>query len=358
MPYTTPRGRVSAARMSGIPRRRRALTGPHRSTMARLRTRGVTVAATRRLAKASPRASPLGRLPISGDSHGTAGSGGRAPAGCRSARRRVAPRRARSGTGSRSRRPATRTSSSTRARAGSSSARRGSCSATPRTSAPPRSTRGWSSSTPTTAPSSSRGCSGSTTGRSPTHRIEYRMRAKDGSWRAVLVSTRALARDPDGVPIRTAGTITDVSDARALRERVAHADRLSSLGALASGVAHAVNNPLASVASGLRVLQEELERCGEAPGEARRPLPELRQAVGRRGAGGRARPRGRARRSSSSRRPARARAREPVDVRAELGGGDRPHAERDRAARPALGGPRPGAAARRRRCRASSARRS
>jgi PAS domain S-box-containing protein len=111
------------------------------------------------------------------------------------------------------------------------------------------------------------------------HRIEYRMRAKDGGWRAVLVSTRALARDPDGVPIRTAGTITDVTDARVLRERVAYADRLSSLGSLAAGVAHAVNNPLVSVAAGLRVLQEELERCALDPRRVPEKAPELRQAI-------------------------------------------------------------------------------
>ncbi|HEX9242305.1 MAG TPA: ATP-binding protein [Anaeromyxobacter sp.] len=113
----------------------------------------------------------------------------------------------------------------------------------------------------------------------PTHRIEYRMRAKDGAWRAVLISSRALARDPDGLPIRTSCTITDVTDARALRERVAYADRLSSLGSLAAGVAHAVNNPLVSVSAGLRMLQEELDRGAANPARLGERLPELRQAI-------------------------------------------------------------------------------
>jgi PAS domain S-box-containing protein len=117
------------------------------------------------------------------------------------------------------------------------------------------------------------------TGGSEIHRIEYRMRAKDGSWRAVLVSTRALARDPDGVPLRTAGTITDVTEARALRERLLAADRLVSLGTLASGIAHAVNNPLASVASTLKLVQEELDRCALDPSGVAAKIPDLRQAV-------------------------------------------------------------------------------
>jgi PAS domain S-box-containing protein len=117
------------------------------------------------------------------------------------------------------------------------------------------------------------------TGGAEIHRIEYRMRARDGSWRAVLISTRALARDPDGVPLRTAGTITDVTEARALRERLLAADRLVSLGSLAAGIAHAVNNPLSSVASTLKLLQEEMDKCIVDPSGVPQKIPELRQAV-------------------------------------------------------------------------------
>ncbi len=150
------------------------------------------------------------------------------------------------------------------------------------------------------------------------HRIEYRMRAKDGTWRAVLVSTRALARDPDGVPLRTAGTITDVTEARALRERALYADRLSSLGALASGVAHAVNNPLASVASGLRVLQEELERCVADPAQIAAKASELRQAIAD-AVTGSDRVRDVVRGLQLFSAPRGSGTREPVEVRAELG---------------------------------------
>ena len=56
-------------------------------------------------------------------------------------------------------------------------------------------------------------------------------------------------------------------------------DRRASLGALASGVAHAVNNPLASVASALRFLEEELERIAADPARLPAQLPQLRQAL-------------------------------------------------------------------------------
>jgi PAS domain S-box-containing protein len=155
-------------------------------------------------------------------------------------------------------------------------------------------------------------------GGAPVHRIEYRMRAKDGTWRAVLVSSRALARDPDGVPLRTAATITDVTEARAVRERVLHADRLASLGSLAAGVAHAVNNPLASVASGLKVLQEELERLEADPQRLAARLPDLRQATAD-AAQGANRVRDVVRGLQLFAAPRADGVREPVDVRAELG---------------------------------------
>ncbi len=154
-------------------------------------------------------------------------------------------------------------------------------------------------------------------GGAPVHRIEYRMRAKDGSWRAVLVSTRALARDPDGVPFRTAGTITDVTDARALRERVLAADRLVSLGSLAAGIAHAVNNPLSSVASTLKLMQEELDKCALDPARIADKVPDLRQALTDAVAGA-DRVRDVVRGLQLFSAPRTAGAREPIDVRAEL----------------------------------------
>jgi PAS domain S-box-containing protein len=52
----------------------------------------------------------------------------------------------------------------------------------------------------------------------------------------------------------------DVSEARRLRERVALSDRLASLGTLAAGVAHEINNPLTYVLGNASVVYRDLER--------------------------------------------------------------------------------------------------
>jgi signal transduction histidine kinase len=58
---------------------------------------------------------------------------------------------------------------------------------------------------------------------------------------------------------------------REVERRLAHAARLASLGTLAAGVAHEINNPLTYIRSNVAFLREELGRCDLAP-EARATL--------------------------------------------------------------------------------------
>jgi two-component system, cell cycle sensor histidine kinase and response regulator CckA len=51
----------------------------------------------------------------------------------------------------------------------------------------------------------------------------------------------------------------DVSEQRRLEKQMAHSDRLASLGTLAAGVAHEINNPLMFVVGNLSVVLEQLE---------------------------------------------------------------------------------------------------
>lgn len=62
-------------------------------------------------------------------------------------------------------------------------------------------------------------------GRSPAHKIEYRMLHKDGSIRWILDQARVMKRDAEGRPTRMSGTHTDVTDRKRIEEVVAESSQ-------------------------------------------------------------------------------------------------------------------------------------
>ncbi|HET6439520.1 MAG TPA: PAS domain-containing protein [Anaeromyxobacter sp.] len=157
-------------------------------------------------------------------------------------------------------------------------------------------------------------------GRTPAYVSEYRLPVGDGGWRWVLVSGRAVARDEAGRATRLAGTLTDITEAKRLQERLRDADRLAGVGTLAAGVAHEVNNPLAYVSANLAVLDERLVRLAGAaeldPG-GDTFVGEMRQAL-HEAMDGAARVRGIVQGLRQFAQPLRGVERGPVDVRAEI----------------------------------------
>jgi PAS domain S-box-containing protein len=92
-------------------------------------------------------------------------------------------------------------------------------------------------------------------GSTPHFEAEYRPRHHDGSYR--WVQSRALAiRDANGQPCRMAGSLTDITarkhaedEARQRQAELAHALRVSTLGEMAAGLAHELNQPLSAIVS-------------------------------------------------------------------------------------------------------------
>jgi PAS domain S-box-containing protein len=91
-------------------------------------------------------------------------------------------------------------------------------------------------------------------GRTSKLSVEYRWRCADGSYKhfhdqAVLLS------DPDGVPLEYAGTLTDVTERRALESQLVHAQKMDAIGKLTGGIAHDFNNLLAAVLGGISLIE-------------------------------------------------------------------------------------------------------
>jgi len=74
----------------------------------------------------------------------------------------------------------------------------------------------------------------------------------------VSASTSPLQM-PDGARGGTIVVLRDLSNVRELEAAVRHADRLSSLGALAAGLAHEIKNPLGGIKGAAQLLEMELE---------------------------------------------------------------------------------------------------
>ena len=111
------------------------------------------------------------------------------------------------------------------------------------------------------------------------HEFEYRMVAADGRTVWLHDVVRVTRRDDQNV---LRGFMIDVSDRKRAEESLRQADRLASLGTLAAGVAHEINNPLganllasqgalsikdkqkdkARLEELLTLIRDDAERCG------------------------------------------------------------------------------------------------
>jgi PAS domain S-box-containing protein len=119
--------------------------------------------------------------------------------------------------------------------------------------------------------------------------IDYRIVRPDG---VGFIDSRGLVMcDEEGTPLRVLGTSRDVTDRKQAEARLQLADRMASIGLLAAGVAHEINNPLTYVISNLDLIADDIrgvagdvssERLGELLDlitEARRGGEQVRKIV-------------------------------------------------------------------------------
>jgi len=120
-------------------------------------------------------------------------------------------------------------------------------------------------------------------GKTSEYVLEHRMLHKDGSNRWILVRGEAI-RDKSGNAVRLIGTDADITDRKqveeALRkseERIARFKKMESLGLLAGGVAHDLNNILSGIVSYPDLLLLDLPEDSKL----RKPIETIRESGNR-----------------------------------------------------------------------------
>ena len=76
--------------------------------------------------------------------------------------------------------------------------------------------------------------------------------------RAAIVIDGRISHDADGVPLRMAGVVADITEQRRLEERLHQSEKLRSIGMIAGGVAHNFNNMLTVIIGNLDLAGREV----------------------------------------------------------------------------------------------------
>lgn len=109
---------------------------------------------------------------------------------------------------------------------------------------------------PEDLPSVSRQLDGHFSGATEYYEAEQRLKTRWGEWKWFLDRGKVVERDPNGAPLRAAGTLTDISERKRMEEELIRAKKLEAAGILAGGIAHDFNNLLAVILGNVNMLQQ------------------------------------------------------------------------------------------------------
>jgi len=97
-------------------------------------------------------------------------------------------------------------------------------------------------------------------GKSETFSVEHRVVTKSGEVRWVVSNGKIVEFEEDGSPLYAAGTMIDITERKLMAERLLISERMVSVGTLAAGVAHEINNPLAYVLANIDYVKDSIRR--------------------------------------------------------------------------------------------------
>ena len=107
---------------------------------------------------------------------------------------------------------------------------------------------------------------------------ERRYRRKDGSY-TQAVARESAVRDASGVLLYVVGVVEDVTEKKAMQAQLVFADRMASMGTLAAGVAHEINNPLAYILANVSFVADEISKVAPGRPELLRAMEETREGA-------------------------------------------------------------------------------
>ncbi len=92
--------------------------------------------------------------------------------------------------------------------------------------------------------------------------LSYRIRNRDGGIHWVWEKGRAIS-DEDGNILALEGFATDITERKQMEEMMIQSEKMLSVGGLAAGMAHEINNPLAGILQNLQVINNRIRPDNE-----------------------------------------------------------------------------------------------
>lgn len=111
------------------------------------------------------------------------------------------------------------------------------------------------------------------------HKAIFSGRRSDGTERTIEIHASPLTGADEAVT-QVVEVRRDISERRQMEATLAHSERLASLGLLASGISHEVNNPLGAIATSVEGLRRKLCRAGNVSLPGGSSVEETLQRIG------------------------------------------------------------------------------